>query len=1069
MNRLKHLLLGLCVLTLSGCASAILGGGGNGGGGGTGFSLTVTPGSATVRGTGTQQFTATASDGSNPALVWSVNGTVGGDATNGTISNTGLYTAPEFPPTGSVTVTAAEAKDATKNGTAQLALQNPVPQLSAVTPTNYTVGSISMSATGLHFAPGAILYFGTTALTTTRVSSTQLTATGTALAAQAGTVVITVQNPDPGVISSAGINALLAGNKVLVNVSPATANVRTGLSQTFSATVTGNSNTGVMWSVNGVPGGSFATGFVTSNGVYTAPPLLPNPNGVQVTATSVADNTASGNSAVSIQNPVAVLTSIEPAAVTVGPFTITLSGTSFLNGAVVNIGGQNVTTTYNSSTQLTATGTFTASQVGNLPVTVVNPNPGATPSNAVDLLVSSPNSNISVKVSPSSATLPVAGGSQAFTATVSGTTNTTVQWEVNGIMGGDDQVGYVSDSGVYVAPNNLPNGNAVTVTAVSQADTTKSGNAGVSLVNPVPSITTVSPATIGPGAFQISLNGSNFVSTSTVTFGGQSLQVLYATPNLITAIGTNATAGTIPITVTNPAPGGGGPSSASVVVTANGNPISSAAAVRFLEQSSFGPNTESINQAQELGFDLYLQNEFAAPSLIYPTYNPAIKPSVYSMQPAFFPNAAMGGDQLRRRVSLALNEMWVVAGDKVSDPVGYTNYLATLDKDAFTNYYNLMNDVTLTPAMGHYLDMVDNGKPAPGQHANENYAREIMQLFCLGLYQLNPDGSQMLDGSGNPIPTYTQSDVMSLGLAFTGWTYPVMPGMSAQTYNPEYYGGPMVAVDSNHDMEVKPFLGQTMPANQTASADLTNALTIIFNHPNVGPFVSRQLIEHLVTSNPSPQYIQRVTQAFNTGTFVSPGGVSYGAGQRGDMQATIAAILLDTEARRGDSSTTAVATDGKLREPIVMEVSLLRAFHAQSDGEGLSYDGDGMEQNVYFPATVFNFFPPVSPIPGTTLNGPEFAIFDTSSSLARVNFINDVVYGSVGSHTQFNLAPVANAGTPSQMLDWLNTVFMHGSMPDAMRQTILTAVNAVDPADNTGQAQSAIYLVTSSSMYQVQH
>jgi hypothetical protein len=310
---------------------------------------------------------------------------------------------------------------------------------------------------------------------------------------------------------------------------------------------------------------------------------------------------------------------------------------------------------------------------------------------------------------------------------------------------------------------------------------------------------------------------------------------------------------------------------------------------------------------------------------------------------------------------------------------------------------------------------------------------------------------------------------MALGLAFTGWTYPAKPGAGQQTHNPEYYGGPMVAVESNHDTEAKTLLGQSIPAGQSAANDLDSALTIIFNHPNIGPFVARQLIVHLVTSNPSPQYIQRVAQAFNTGTFVSSGGQSYGAGQRGDMQATLAAILLDQEARRGDDPNTAVATDGKLREPIVMEASMLRAFHAQSDGGGLPYEGDNMEQNVYFPATVFNFFPPVNPVPGTTLNGPEFAIFDTNSSLARVNFIDDVVYGAVGSNTTFNFAPVINAGTPDQMMDWLNTLFMHGTMPDTMRQNILTAVNTVDASDAKGQAQAAIYLVTSSSMYQVQH
>jgi uncharacterized protein (DUF1800 family) len=1066
VKRLKLLPLLLASVALAGCAQYIHD---TGGGGGV-FTLTVTPAGASIHGTGTQQFTATTSDGSKPALTWSVNGIAGGDATNGTISAAGLYTAPEFPPSApSVTIAATETSNSKKTGSTQLTVQNPIPQLTTVTPMTYVVGTISVNATGLHFAPGAVIYFGTTALTTTRVSSTQLTASGAALSSQAGTVVITVRNPDPGGITSAGINALLSATGTTVNVTPPTAAVRAGITQQFSATVANNANTNVTWSVNGVPGGNFSLGFITSNGSYTAPPVVPNPNSIQITATSVADTTASGNSAVTLENPLAVFSQVNPTSVSIGTFTLTVSGSSFLNGAVITFGGQNLTTTFVSSTQLTASVNATASQAGNVPITVVNPNPGSAPSNTLDLLVTQPNSNVSVSVTPPSASLQVAGGSQAFTATVKGSTNTAVTWQVNGIDGGDAQVGFVSKDGVYVAPDNLPSGNAVTVMAVAQADTTKSGKAAVALTNPTPVLTTVSPSTIGPGAFQISLNGSGFVNTSTVSFGGQQLQVLYATPTLLTAIGTGALPGSVPVIVSNPNPGAGTSGSATVTVIANGSPITPAAAVRFLEQSSFGPNTESINQAQELGFDLYLQNEFAAPSTIYRGFNPAINPSVYNMQPEFFLNGAMGGDQLRRRVSLAFNEWWVVAGDKINDQVGYTNYLATFDQDVFTNYYNIMKDITLTPAMGHYLDMVDNDKPAPGQHANENYAREIMQLFCLGLYQLNPDGTQVLDASKNPVPTYTQNDVMALGLAFTGWTYPLKPGGAQQTHNPEYYGGNMVPVDSNHDMEAKTLLGQSIPAGQTSVNDLNSALTVIFNHPNVGPFVAQNLIVHLVTSNPSPQYVQRVAAAFNTGTFVSPGGHSYGAGQRGDMQATIAAILLDQEARRGDSSTTAVATDGKLREPIVMETAMLRAFHAQSDAGGLSYEGDSMEQNVYFPATVFNFFPPVSPIPGSQLNGPEFAIFDTNSSLARVNFINDVVYGSVGSNTKFNFAPVVNAGTPSQMLDWLNTLFMHGTMPDAMRQDILTAVNSVDSTDINGQAQAAIYLVTSSSMYQVQH
>jgi uncharacterized protein (DUF1800 family) len=540
------------------------------------------------------------------------------------------------------------------------------------------------------------------------------------------------------------------------------------------------------------------------------------------------------------------------------------------------------------------------------------------------------------------------------------------------------------------------------------------------------------------------------------------MQVTYVTPAMITAVGTAPSAGTVTVKVTNPPTGGGTSNGLNVTVTTSGTPESQAAAVRFLEQASFGPDMENVNQVAETGFDTYLQNQFA--SGVTPYLDPRPKDSIANVQQSFFLNAIAGGDQLRGRTALALNEFWVVSANTISDPLGYTNYLRTLDKDALGNYLNVMTDVTLTPAMGNFLNMVNNDAPPPGEHANENYAREIMQLFCLGLNQLNPDGTPVLDSSGNPIPTYTQADVMDLGRAFTGWTFPVMPGKSPQNHNPEYYGGSMVAVEGLHDTGAKTILGQSIPAGQTAEQDLAAALGIIFNHPNVGPFVAKQMIEHLVTSNPSPAYVQRVATAFNTGTFNG-----YGSGKRGDMQAMIAAILLDAEARRGDNPATVNVADGKLREPVVMIVSLARAFHAQTDGGGLASWGDSMSQSIFEPATVFNFFPPVNPIAGTTLNGPEFAIFDTNTSLSRMNFINDVVYGGIGTNTTMNFSPVITAGTPTQMVAWLDTLFMHGSTPDQMKQAILTAVGAVDPADTTGQAQAAIYLYLSSSMYQVQH
>ena len=334
----------------------------------------------------------------------------------------------------------------------------------------------------------------------------------------------------------------------------------------------------------------------------------------------------------------------------------------------------------------------------------------------------------------------------------------------------------------------------------------------------------------------MTLYGTGFVATSNATFGGQTMQVTYVTSTMITAIGnaSSSQVGSIPVQVTNPAPGGGKSNTLNVNVTTSGSSVSSAAAVRFLEQSSFGPDLENVNQLTELGFGTYLQNQFAATVTPYP--DPRPNDGVNNVQQSYFLNAIAGGDQLRMRTAFALNNLWVVSGNTISDPLGYTNYVRTLDKDALGNYRNLMTDVTLTPAMGNFLNMVDNDAPPPGEHANENYAREFMQLFTLGLNQLNPDGTPVLDSQGNPIPTYTQNDVMAMGRVLTGWTFPVKPGMSSQNHNPEYYGGPMVPVEGLHDSGSKTLLGQTIPAGQTAEADLAAAFNIVFNHPNTRAF-----------------------------------------------------------------------------------------------------------------------------------------------------------------------------------------------------------------------------------------
>ena len=284
-----------------------------------------------------------------------------------------------------------------------------------------------------------------------------------------------------------------------------------------------------------------------------------------------------------------------------------------------------------------------------------------------------------------------------------------------------------------------------------------------------------------------------------------------------------------------------------------------------------------------------------------------------------------------------------------------------------------MQDVTLSPAMGHYLDMVNNDKPNPslGTHANENYARELMQLFTTGTSLINDDGSLQLDSSGNPIPTYSQDDVQAFARAYTGWTYPTAPGATAHKHNAPYWIGPMVPWESNHDTDTKQLLQYSgaasggTPCRTVRRTGFAGALDNIFNHPNVPAFVSLRLIEHLVTSNPSPAYVQRVADVFKNN----------GTGVRGDMTAVISAILLDPEARQGDDPNNVVSPPAVIsRSRSSTWPALLARFRRVTDGSNLASDGGQMGQPRSFPGSVFNFY------------SPSYVITDRASSARNSRF-----------------------------------------------------------------------------------
>jgi uncharacterized protein (DUF1800 family) len=437
----------------------------------------------------------------------------------------------------------------------------------------------------------------------------------------------------------------------------------------------------------------------------------------------------------------------------------------------------------------------------------------------------------------------------------------------------------------------------------------------------------------------------------------------------------------------------------------------------------------------------------------------------------FYRNAIAQPDQLRQRVAFALQQILVVSGLQISGTYGFRNYQNALLANAFGNYGDVLKSVMLSPVMGDYLNGVNNDKAAP----NENFARELLQLFSLGNCQLNGDGSLV---SGKCLPVYDNDMVRNYAYALTGWTYPAGGatawGCGASGLNCQYYGGNMVPVEALHDKTQRTLLGGVnLPANQGAAASMGYVLSSLMAHSNMAPFIGRQLIQHLVTSNPSAGYVQRVSNAFNSGRYTS-GSASFGTGVKGDLTATVAAILLDAEAR----GEIANANSGKLREPVLLFTGVLRQYAGATDGDALGWWwGDMMRQHVFRPPSVFNFYPPDFPVAGTGLMGPAFALHGASSALNRLNYLTYLIDwgGSAADSsvpnaigTRINLSGfTGDASDAGKLVDRLSLLATGKTLAESVRGKIVAAVEATSKTDALARTKTAAYLVLATPDYQV--
>jgi uncharacterized protein (DUF1800 family) len=529
--------------------------------------------------------------------------------------------------------------------------------------------------------------------------------------------------------------------------------------------------------------------------------------------------------------------------------------------------------------------------------------------------------------------------------------------------------------------------------------------------------------------------------------------------------------------------------------------------VRFLEQSTFGPTSELVAHVQDVGFEAFLNEQFAAPMSDYPElefWPPRRPPSctgtcqtdnytLYLLQRHFFSNALYGQDQLRQRVAFALGQILVVSAVDVRLPSWMRGYQQLLYRSAFGNFRQLLSDVTLNPAMGRFLNMLNNRcqtrtppevdvcRSGLSSKPNENYAREILQLFSIGTFLLHQDGTRQVDGNGDPIATYNQHTIEEFARVLTGWSLaPALAGPADIGGTVPNYRDPMrVRRDGQgredyHDRGPKTLLtGVTLPAGQSQEQDLNAAIDNIIHHQNVAPFISKQLIQHLVTSNPSTGYVERIAGVFAAKREAPT-----------QLQEVVRAILLDPEARGDFKDPAAEPNYGKLREPVLFITNILRAFKATSDGvldalnvEGSAIGSGAMSQEVFRAPSVFNFYPPTTRMPGEAgVLGPQFTIFSSLTSLRRDNFVNRVIFATIPADpphrptgTSIDLAAWDALGNdPDQLIAALNELLLHGTMSGEMRHIISEAVASILAGNRRLRAQTAMYLIATSPQYQVQ-
>ena len=528
-------------------------------------------------------------------------------------------------------------------------------------------------------------------------------------------------------------------------------------------------------------------------------------------------------------------------------------------------------------------------------------------------------------------------------------------------------------------------------------------------------------------------------------------------------------------------------------------------ASRFLAQATLGADLNTILSTARMGIEPWIDEQLAMPHSPFTDELNAVyaeviewylvnggdpedigyRPGWTVFNYTWWENHMHARDLLRQRVALALSEILVISLD--SDLSGFGDALASyydlLLRHAFGNYEDLLYDVSLHPAMGYYLSHLNNPREVPEENIrpDQNYAREIMQLFTVGLYDLNPDGTRKTDGQGNWIPTYDQNDIVELSKVFTGLG--VADVVDNEWVDEPYFGlgiwaavmtEPMIMYPEWHQPGPKTMLdGYVIPGGQSGLQDIRDAVHRLFLHPNVGPFISKQLIQRLVTSNPTPQYVQRVAAVFDNN----------GQGERGDLGAVVKAILLDPEARTCEALEQPAF--GKLREPFVRYTHFTKAvpveqFYGRYWNVGWGFY-QATNQSPLAARTVFNFFlpdhQPIGQLADNGLVAPEFQIHNSRTSVEYINQVNDwAVWGYImddwerdNPYVTYNIEQfLPLARDPEVLVNRLDMLFTHGRLSERTRAIIKDAITPIISGNyRYDRVRLALYLILISPDYSI--